>query len=54
VIFGNCPNGFEIYNTLGQLMKASTQQTDRIAISDLEKGMYFLRTSGQVKQFMKW
>ena len=46
-------NGFQIYNAMGQMVKENKQKTVQINISDLPDGVYLLKTSKEVRQFIK-
>jgi len=48
-----CKNGFEIYNSTGQLIKQNSQTTTQINIADLPTGLYILRSDNKVGRFIK-
>ena len=49
----DCPKGFQILNSIGQIMIESKQATSRINISDLQNGIYILKTDKQARKFIK-
>lgn len=49
----NCPNGYQIYSVSGQLLKQSDRTTLSINISDLQAGIYILKTDTQIGRFIK-
>jgi hypothetical protein len=48
-----CKNGFEIYNSIGQVIKQCSQATTQINISELPNGLYILKTDNQVGRLIK-
>ncbi len=49
----NCKNGFQIYNSTGQLVKHNSQATTQINISDLPKGLYIIKADNRIGRFIK-
>ena len=49
----DCKKGYQIYSSIGQLVKQSSQATTQITISDLPTGVYFMKTDNQVGRFIK-
>ncbi len=52
-INADCVNGYQIYNSLGQLLLESGQSTNRVDISSLAVGLYVLKTGQQLGRFVK-
>jgi arylformamidase len=48
-----CENGFQIYNSIGQLVKQDSHATTQINISNLPLGLYILRTDNKIGRFIK-
>ncbi|MDF1676552.1 MAG: carboxylesterase family protein [Vicingaceae bacterium] len=53
LIHVDCQNGFQIFNSTGQLLKQSSTPTNQINISSLPKGLYFLKSGDMVERFIK-
>lgn len=49
----DCKKGYQIYSSIGQLVKQSSLVTTQITISDLPTGVYFMKTDNQVGRFIK-
>ncbi len=54
ILTGINPNeNISIYNTTGQIIKSTTFTGERIDISDLQSGIYFLKCNGMINKFIK-
>jgi hypothetical protein len=48
-----CKNGYQIFNSVGQLVKQNKDTTNQITISDLPTGLYILKSDNRVGRFIK-
>jgi hypothetical protein len=48
----DCKKGFQIFNSMGQMVRENKQATSRIDISDLPNGVYILKTDKKIEQFI--
>jgi para-nitrobenzyl esterase len=53
IIHVDCKNGFQIVNSLGQLVKNGSEPCSQINISDLPAGIYFLKIDKHTGSFIK-
>ncbi|MCE2822437.1 MAG: serine hydrolase [Bacteroidota bacterium] len=53
VIYFECENGFRIMSSTGELLIESSQDVNRINISELPAGLYFLQTGNRTVRFVK-
>lgn len=53
ILHVECPEGFQILGVAGSLVREGVQATDRIDVSDLPAGIYFLRTGDRFERFVK-
>jgi len=52
-INADCVNGYQIYNTTGQLLQQSPISTQNIDVSNLPAGLYILKTGLKTAKFVK-